>query len=408
MANIAGHGLDFNSKRIVRKHVYDFCATIPHFNGWIDVIVSALEFGDLSGVVQLHDVSWVYAALQDVQLSNGNEEKDWDIATKERVLQLLKALNDATEFPAPSKKVLQVILKALSIEGPCSIQALELLCRVGSWFVNEDFQPILQEHNVWSQMGIAATKTISQSRLDLTGYIQLGGKLSSLTQWTPYIHRNYNASHWITIYSEIGPRSQMELKSSYLSVLELIWGVKYTGTFHFMKDAEKTFAWTLIALSIIWEGSDFSEQQTLQDFYCLIRCTISTVFTSQCVYGFRSDMVLISPNFRATFYAPLGDALIQAAKKIRDMIAGGPTQIENQSVLDRSQQENAQVFHRAIRILDDMSQALKRESEGEQVDRGEDGAEKYWNDLRTNFEEQVDLLEESLKEAPGGIAEISP
>jgi hypothetical protein len=53
-----------------------------------------------------------------------------------------------------------------------------------------------------------------------------------------------------------------------------------------------------------------------------------------------------------------------------------------------------------------MGQALKWESEGEQVDRGEEMARIYWDNLRTHFEQQVDQLEESVKEPPG-TAEIS-
>jgi hypothetical protein len=201
---------------------------------------------------------------------------------------------------------------------------------------------------------------------------------------------------------------QEQLQAPYLSVLEHIWGVKYTGTYQFTKDTEKTLAWTLIALSIVWEGFDFSGQQTLQDFYQLIWCTISTAFKSQYEL-YTTDKVrniLISPNFRAAFYRPLGDSLIQVAKKARDMNPDDPKQIDNQPDLDSSLQEKTHAFHRAAGILDEMGQALKLESEGEQVDRGEERAKLYWDNLRTHFEEQVNELEESVKNTPE-TAEIS-
>ncbi|KAJ7245562.1 hypothetical protein C8J57DRAFT_760516 [Mycena rebaudengoi] len=193
----------------------------------------------------------------------------------------------------------------------------------------------------------------------------------------------------------------------YLYVLEHIWGVKYTGTYQFTKDSDKTLAWTLIALSIVWEGFDFSGQQTLQDFYPLIRSTISTALELHNPYQHSSLIgVLIPPNFRSTFSTGLGDALIQAAKKVEDMIPAYSTQMDNQLDLNGSLQENTHAFHRAATILDEMGQALKLESEGEQVDCGIEEAWKYWYILRTYFTQQVDRLEKSLKETPG-TAEIS-
>jgi plasmid stabilization system protein ParE len=47
-----------------------------------------------------------------------------------------------------------------------------------------------------------------------------------------------------------------------------------------------------------------------------------------------------------------------------------------------------------------MGRALELESDGEQVDRGDERAEEYWDNLRTHFEQQVNELEPSLKETP--------
>jgi hypothetical protein len=118
----------------------------------------------------------------------------------------------------------------------------------------------------------------------------------------------------------------------------------------------ETLAWTLIALLIVWAGFDFSGQQTLQDFYQLIRCTISTAFKSHNPYGFYHPV--ISPEFRATFSPPLSDALIQAAKKAEEMIPAHPTQIDNQPNLDGSPQDLTHVL-RAAKILDEMGLVLK-------------------------------------------------
>ncbi|KAJ7245549.1 hypothetical protein C8J57DRAFT_1362331, partial [Mycena rebaudengoi] len=241
---------------------------------------------------------------------------------------------------------------------------------------------------------------LSQMRDSEHNYIELGEMLSNLAQWIPYIHRN--PTHWITI-SQSNTTMEFDdwqLQTQYLSVLERIWGVNYAGTYQFTEDTEKNLAWTLIMLSIVWEGFDFSGQQTLQDFYQLIRCTLSTSFKLQYMYRYyrshhRVRSILNPPNFRVTFYTPLGDALIQAAKKARDIIPSVPTQSDNQLDLDSSLQEKTEVLHQVARTLDEMGQALKLESEGEQVDRGEERAEKYWDNLRKHFEEQVDQLEEA-------------
>ncbi|KAJ7267918.1 hypothetical protein C8J57DRAFT_352808 [Mycena rebaudengoi] len=202
--------------------------------------------------------------------------------------------------------------------------------------------------------------------------------------------------------SQWTPQASEQLQTSYLSVLECIWGVKYTGTYQFTKDLEKTLAWTQIALSIVWEGFDFSGQQTLQDFHPLIRSTISIAFESHNPYmDIFLNRALISPSFRATFSTGLGDALIQAARKTDDVITQTPAQIENQLHLDSSK---THVFHQAARLLDEMGQILKLESEGQQVDRGEERAEEYWNNLRIHFGKQVDQLEKPLKETPGTAA----
>jgi hypothetical protein len=173
--------------------------TIPQIDGWVDVVVAALKFGDLAGYTLLEDAAWVYAVLEDVHQPSDNEEKDWDAATKEHVCYLLGALNDAKD--PPSKQVLQVILKALSMEGSWSIPAVKLLCQAKGWFTDIDLQLIMQEHNVWSRMGSVFMNNSVQMRDFKKYYIQLGEMLSSLTQWTPYIHRN--PSHWISIYSEL-------------------------------------------------------------------------------------------------------------------------------------------------------------------------------------------------------------
>ncbi|KAJ7267766.1 hypothetical protein C8J57DRAFT_1613821 [Mycena rebaudengoi] len=404
MANKTGHKLGNRSKMRVRKQVYDLCTTISQVARWADVAVLALAFEDLSGYTQLEDVSWVYTALEDVYQSNETAEHDWDAATEERVCHFLKALNDAKEVPVASEKVLQVILKALFLEGLCSIPAVKLLCRAKSWFTDIDLQPIMQEHNVWSRMGSVFMNTSWELRDWVEGYFQLSEKLSSLTQWTPYIHRNL--PHWVFIYSL---HNTKELQSSFLSVLEHIWGVKYTGTYPFAEKLERTLAWTQIALIIVWESFDFSGQQTLQDIHPLIRTTISTAFTSHNPYNCHPWAgALIPPKFRATFSIGLGDALIQAARKADDVISQTPTQIENQPDLDSSPQDTTHVFHRAarLRLLDEIGQILKLESKGEQVDCGEEMAREYWDNLRTHFEQQVNELELSLKETPG-TAELS-
>ncbi|KAJ7244214.1 hypothetical protein C8J57DRAFT_1242927 [Mycena rebaudengoi] len=189
MVKMAGHTLDYiDGEQIVRKQVYDLCATIARVDGWVDVIVAALAFGDLYGPAVLKDVAWVYAALQNGQPSSDGLQNDWDTAAEERVLQLLKALNNANwGFPAPSTKVLQVILKALSTEGPCSIEALKLLCLKKKWFIDNDFELVMQEHNVWSQMGVIIMKNSLQMSV---AYILLGAMLSEKIQWRPYIHHN--------------------------------------------------------------------------------------------------------------------------------------------------------------------------------------------------------------------------
>jgi hypothetical protein len=283
--------------------------------------------------------------------------------------------------------------------------AAVILCKVESWFLNLDLEPIMQEHNVWFLMGVAVVAMMKQQSRMWTDsvnkeYIRLGIKLSGLTQWTPYIRRN--PSHWITICN--GMREWVRaVDSPYLSVFERIWGVKYTGTYQFMKDSEKTFAWALIAVSIVWEGFDFSSPQALQDLDPLIRYTISTASKSHyraVEMSFNPADILISPSFRATFYTPLGDALFQAAKKARDMITGVPTQSDNQLDLDSSQQGKTQILRQGATILDEMGHAFKLESEGDQVDRGDERAREYWDNLRAHFEGEVDQLEESLNETP--------
>jgi hypothetical protein len=162
--------------------------------------------------------------------------------------------------------------------------------------------------------------------------------------------------------------------------------------------AEKTLAWTLIALTIIWEDFNFSGQQTLQRLDPLVRCTISIAFKSHYVtnHGTHIEKILISPRFRATFSAPLGNALIQVAKKATNINADHPGQIGSQLDLTGSLQEKTEVLRRAATILDEMGNAID-ESEGEQVDRGEERACEHWDNLRNHFEEQVTQLEKSLK-----------
>ncbi|KAJ7245468.1 hypothetical protein C8J57DRAFT_1242088 [Mycena rebaudengoi] len=142
-----------------------------------------------------------------------------------------------------------------------------------------------------------------------------------------------------------------------------------------------------ITLSLsAYEGFDFSGQQSLQDFYQLIKCATSTAFKSH-YYDDILGHIPISPNFRAAFYTPLGDSLIQAARNAEDMVPGGPTQSDNQPDLDGSLQEKTQNQKGNRRTVEKKGQ-------------------RHWDNLRTHFKVQVNELEESVKEV-SGTAEIS-
>ncbi|KAJ7238377.1 hypothetical protein C8J57DRAFT_1246453 [Mycena rebaudengoi] len=329
-----------------------FCSSLIQHDGWIDVAATALSLGEQKSAVP-HDVTWVYTALEEIDSSRNGIESQWDDTLNQTILQLLRALNDASKFPKPSKRVLRVVIDALTAAPPISAQAFNLLDQVHNWFTEADTKVVMQEYSVWRRMGDAALKDPIQMGWS---YIDRGARLSIFPDWNPYMCRDL--PQWIT---------------------------------------ERTWAVTLISLANVWESFNFSDYQVLPvpDLYQLAKCTVSTALKAHYVHlpDFHDLTIQIwffrHPNFRAIFCTRLGDALSQAAINAK---------MQYPMSKHRINPIPTWLLEGAGRILEEMGQALKSEPDV----RGEQAGKWYWDTLRTLFGKEITVLEESMKEQQSG------
>ncbi|KAJ7238417.1 hypothetical protein C8J57DRAFT_1246491 [Mycena rebaudengoi] len=378
IAATCGHS---NYDHNVRATTYMFCSSLVQHDGWIDVAATALSLGEQKSAVP-HDVTWIYTALEEIDSSRNGIESQWDDTLNQTVLQLLRALNDASKFPKPSKRVLRVVIDALTAAPPISAQAFKLLDQAHNWFTEAD------------------TKVMGWS------YIDGGARLSIFPDWNLYMRRDL--PQWITVYFITGGHQGYErLRSNYVFVLSLMWGGNYSGEYDFMNNSERTWAVTLISLSNVWESFNFSDYQVLPNLYRLAKCTISTALEAHYVHlpDFHGEHVsiMISANFRAIFCTRLGDALSQAAINAKNARSDEQVQNEPHSSTGTQGTRHRQLLEGAGRILEEMGQALTSEPDvhGEQAEKW------YWDTLRTKFEKEIRVLEESMKEQQSGQVAVA-
>ncbi|KAJ7238420.1 hypothetical protein C8J57DRAFT_1246495 [Mycena rebaudengoi] len=383
-ANCGHSNYDHN----VRATTYMFCSSFVQHDGWIDVAATALSLGEQKSAVP-HDVTWVYTALEEIDASRNGIESQWDDTLNQTVLQLLRALNDVSKFPKPSKRVLRVVIDALTAAPPISAQAFNLLDQVHNWFTEADTKVVMQEYSVWRRMGDAALKDPIQMGWS---YIDRGARLSIFPDWNPYMCRDL--PQWIT--------GSERLRSNYDFVLSLIWGGSYSGAYDFMNNSERTWAVTLISLANVWESFNFSDYQVLPvpDLYQLAKCTVSTALKAHYVHlpDFHDLTIQIwffrHPNFRAIFCTRLGDALSQAAINAK---------MQYPMSKHRINPIPTWLLEGTGRILEEMGQVLKSEPDV----RGEQAEKWYWDTLRTKFEKEITVLEESMKEQQSGQVAVA-
>ncbi|KAF7326444.1 hypothetical protein MVEN_02614900 [Mycena venus] len=117
------------------------------------------DLGDfLAGGKPDDGVQWVYMALKYLSSTNGVDE--WDISTVSAVEGLLQALmyyHDALTNEIPPLESLEVILRALEMEGTISHAAfLVLYLSRAHWFRDSSLRNVMQRPHLWSRLGCIA------------------------------------------------------------------------------------------------------------------------------------------------------------------------------------------------------------------------------------------------------------
>ncbi|KAJ7742118.1 hypothetical protein DFH07DRAFT_980440 [Mycena maculata] len=149
----------------LRRIVYRFCDSLPHSEGWINVILGTGHFTEglhyPRPYYKVGTVVWVEKALAQIPIPS--EDAPWDSRTTAGVTSLLEAL--LYYNCAPAKESIHVILHALSIPGWSSSNAATVLLAgtVRAWYQDDDLRLILQNESLWSSLSDTVLKGLSET-----------------------------------------------------------------------------------------------------------------------------------------------------------------------------------------------------------------------------------------------------
>ncbi|KAJ7670649.1 hypothetical protein DFH06DRAFT_140115 [Mycena polygramma] len=303
--------------------IYEFCASLPRREGWIDVVLAAglfpstRFFGFPTGSPWQTTISqkagWVYEALDCIDASG--KANDWDDRTIGGVASLLTALLD---YGVPvGKKHIQILLRALALRGRASQNAARLLVQEDQfvWFQNAQLQPIIQGASALTHLMRIAFKI---NALDFAeSCIQMGSKLVQMNFWKPDVLAELCS--WIRIFFKIHSWAADAVVTSYNSVLEKTC---QTGCkFKFGSDRERALGLSYQVLCNIWGDFKVATPENLPTFLPWLRCASMVVLHTR---TFARDGVFavptITPDLNTTFCVPLRDTLLQAATVVRDTL----------------------------------------------------------------------------------------
>ncbi|KAJ7670638.1 hypothetical protein DFH06DRAFT_1369607 [Mycena polygramma] len=337
--------------------IYEFCASLPRGEGWIDVVLATGLFRltimrGISRSPQQNNISqsagWVYEALDCIDTAAG-KANDWD----DRIINGVAVLLDAILYYGTpvGEKHIHILLRALALPGDVSRYAGFLLIQNAQfgWFRDEQLQPIIKGASAWVHIMRIA---LDINTLDFTeSCIHMGSKLVQMPYWKPHVHAELCS--WIRIFFKIYQKALNAVVESYNSVLEDTCQIGYI----FSKDRERALGLSYHMLCNIWRDFKIATLEDIPTFLPWLRCTSVVVSHTRLFargatlaadsFQWQGTSFAITTDFETAFCVPLRELLFQAETVVGDASRGN------------GQPENPDISLQWKEVLEDVAQLLE-------------------------------------------------
>ncbi|KAJ6517912.1 hypothetical protein C8R47DRAFT_1205015 [Mycena vitilis] len=269
----------------------------------LDAVKSALQLVRVRDYHQTEirfesaNAAWVYPILEGLPTSELPNSRD----PYPLLCDLLQALFLCRPLTGiPSISCLRKILAALSSSTEAlRFLAASILSSADHWFQDQELGPILAHDSVWIGFGESG----------IPGFLSLGERLSSRSQWKPILARNLPS--WLRNYDA-------DAGATFRCVLSRIWGVNESEAEEY-GDA-KDLAMVFRLLTNAWDDVDISStEDPKQNLVSLVR-TVSARIRDYTAFEIRSPGPEISQVLQDTVILRLRQAVAQAEERVKAKI----------------------------------------------------------------------------------------
>jgi hypothetical protein len=304
-------------------------------------------------------------------VADGEDFTEWDSNTALTVDALLQVLACNDSLPEnPPIESLHIILRALSAPTDVACTAFLVLTRAKAWFGDHNLSPILDHFSVVHHLGRVALEYPFLA----APYTHMIQDFIARSEWKSALFREL--STWIAVCFEPHPMWPWQ-EEFFISVIQNVWVPNFNEHHLLWTLGLQRKGLTFMALTNVWGIYDFTTTPSCtlsEPFLQLVRCTVSTALQ-------REDPQ--TPSDRryppSIFYSRLCNALTQAAANARN------------AVHDASGSLNTGPSHDSSQGMADLLDSLVRK-----LDSGFAAGDQVWEELNTQLEAEINMLEESL------------
>ncbi|KAJ7136854.1 hypothetical protein C8R44DRAFT_363492 [Mycena epipterygia] len=380
----------------LKESIYACCSVFPPTQGWLDVILSATSLAvdtsrePVAREASLNEKGWVGTALE---YFNRNTA-EWD----EHIVAGVSGLLQASLYygVSPQTSSIHLILRALSTPGDISTTAFWVMTdwRARTWFQDHGVQQILQQHSIWTLLGRVVINNPEDFRVRRR-YFEIGDFLASTGGWELSIRSEL--STWITVFFRPGFTSGQYPATEFNSVLCSIWNADSGTRYQFADSGEKALGSTLTLLASVWREFEFNSSQIGDNFIPFLRSTVSAALRVTHA-RIPNPTRPISPDFRAIFYVPLEQALLQATAKAEVAAAE-----HNLGIPEATSVEWKEVLDGTVKILADLANTMPSDSGDFSVQRSlrdpknPRELQTDWESSQAAFTEKIDALDQIIQ-----------
>ncbi|KAJ7217303.1 hypothetical protein GGX14DRAFT_440978 [Mycena pura] len=408
LLNMAGsetqYGLTTRQVKSLVIQISQFCSALPQQDGWFDLVVSAAMFARNENIgfsdfteeqfdeLEPHNVQWIYSTLEHVQTVWATLDLEkWDTRTSTAVdgLLALLAWHPLSLSNRPSEECLKIITQALSTDGSSARCAFFILTHAHSWFLDPQFQSVLQSSTVWTH--IASVVLNHYGKIFLSGYFELWVYLATISEWKPILF--HKLSVWIAVFSRVIIWEE-EWLTKCNTIIRTLWVADVNDCHQSLDKYEQIWALAITALTKAWEAFKFSASSAVYDFVRLTRGTVSVTLLFQYCLAPAIILTDISSDLRYHLLPEIGKVLIQAAQSAMQTMSDNSEQVQGHLIVEG----NENTLTRAAELLRTLGQVISTKFEpGSEVQLGGMAKKcKDWDDLKNVFRTEIASIESSL------------